>query len=233
MAASAIERDRSGGRTTTCTPNDSRRLLRAIEVFEKTGQPISELQRQFDTGRPAQQCRVFVLDWPRPELHERIDRRVDEMFARGLVEEVQRLLASPHPLSRTARQAVGYFEVIDHLEGRQGLAETIDLVKTHTRQLAKRQTTWFRSLSECRFLAANRPDRSGRFCRAYRRNGASRPLRRFEKTDSGHEIRLPNHPFARKIAAPGNQESCKVGGWFIFRLKDSKLWHGRCPKTCT
>ncbi len=55
-------------------------------------------------------------------------------------------------LSRTARQAVGYREVIEHLEGRRNLTETIELVEQHTRQLAKRQGTWFRSLSECRFL---------------------------------------------------------------------------------
>ena len=70
-------------------PNDARRLVRALEVFEKTGRPISQLQRQFDVGRSAQQCRVFVLDWPRAELHARIDRRVCEMFAAGLVDEVR------------------------------------------------------------------------------------------------------------------------------------------------
>lgn len=76
------------------------------------------------------------------------------MFVAGLVDEVRGL---PHPLSRTARQAVGYREVIEHLEGRRGLAETIELVKQHTRQLAKRQATWFRSLSECRFVAVCEP----------------------------------------------------------------------------
>ncbi|MBU4399549.1 MAG: tRNA (adenosine(37)-N6)-dimethylallyltransferase MiaA, partial [Planctomycetes bacterium] len=73
-------------------PNDSRRLIRALEVFEKTGRPISELQRQFEVGRPASECRVFVLDWPRAELHARIERRVEEMFVAGLVDEVRRLL---------------------------------------------------------------------------------------------------------------------------------------------
>jgi tRNA dimethylallyltransferase len=80
---------------------------------------------------------------------------VEQMFSAGLVEEVRRLLAGPHPLSRTARQAVGYREVIEHLEGRNTLAETIELVRRHTRQLAKRQCTWFRSLSECRFVAVS------------------------------------------------------------------------------
>jgi tRNA dimethylallyltransferase len=133
-------------------PNDVRRLIRALEVYEKTGRPISELQRQFGVGRPAADCRVFALDWPKAELHGRIERRVEEMFTAGLVEEVCRLLASPRLLSKTARQAVGYREVIEHLEGRRSLAETIELVRRHTRQLAKRQCTWFRSLSECRFV---------------------------------------------------------------------------------
>jgi tRNA dimethylallyltransferase len=132
--------------------NDARRLIRAIEVFEKTGRPISELQQQFDIGQPADACRVFVLDWPREELNARIDRRVDGMFAAGLVGEVQQLLSLPRPLSKTARQAVGYREVIDHLNGRASLSDAIALVKQHTRQLAKRQCTWFRSLSECRFV---------------------------------------------------------------------------------
>ena len=131
-------------------PNDARRIIRALEVFEKTGRPISEFQQQFDTGLPAAECRVFVLDWPRPELHARIERRVDAMFTDGLVEEVRHLLAGPHGLSKTAGQAVGYCEVIEHLAGRRDLPETIELVKLHTRQLAKRQATWFRSLSECR-----------------------------------------------------------------------------------
>jgi tRNA dimethylallyltransferase len=138
--------------------NDARRLIRALEVFEKTGRPISQWQRQFDVGCAAGECRVFVLDWPRAELHARIARRVDAMFAAGLVEEVRRLIEvrgeSPQSgrLSKTARQAVGYREVIEHLEGRHTLPETIALVKLHTRQLAKRQQTWFRSLSECRFM---------------------------------------------------------------------------------
>ena len=79
------------------------------------------------------------------------------MFAAGLVAEVRRLLAGPHGLSRTAGQAVGYREVIEHLEGRRTLSETIELVKMHTRQLAKRQGTWFRSLSECRPAPLSEP----------------------------------------------------------------------------
>lgn len=133
-------------------PNDARRLIRALEVYEKTGQPISTLQRQFGIGRPAADCHVFVLDWPKAVLDTRINRRVEAMFTAGLVEEVRQLLDKPQPLSHTARQAVGYREVIEHLEGRYSLTQTVELVQQHTRQLAKRQNTWFRSLSECRFV---------------------------------------------------------------------------------
>lgn len=134
-------------------PGDVRRLIRALEVFEKTGRPMSDWQRQFDRARPAGACRVFALDWPRPELHRRIDARVDAMFAAGFVEEARKLLANPGGLSHTARQALGYREIWAHLEGRFDLDATVLLVKTHTRQFAKRQSTWFRSLSECRRVA--------------------------------------------------------------------------------
>jgi tRNA dimethylallyltransferase len=136
-------------------PNDTRRLIRALEVYLKTGRPISVLQAQFEVGLPADACRNFVLDWPRRELYARIDRRVERMFAAGLVEEVRRLLCSSRPPSKTARQALGYREVLEHLEGRRDLPQTVELVKTHTRQFAKRQGTWFRSLSECRFVAVD------------------------------------------------------------------------------
>jgi tRNA dimethylallyltransferase len=133
-------------------PNDTRRLVRALEVYEKTGQPISQQQVQFRGPRPGKPPHVFVLDWPRDELVLRIDRRVEAMFAAGLVDEVRRLAASPLPLSRTARQALGYREVLEHLAGVRDLRGTIHQVKTHTRQFAKRQCTWFRSLSECHFV---------------------------------------------------------------------------------
>jgi tRNA dimethylallyltransferase len=133
-------------------PHDQRRIIRALEVYRLTGQPISHLQLQFEEGRPADQCRVFVLQWPRGELHRRIDERVGGMFAAGLVDEVRRLLARYGALGRTASQAVGYREVIDHLEGKADLPETIRKVQARTRQFARRQETWFRSLSECRFV---------------------------------------------------------------------------------
>jgi tRNA dimethylallyltransferase len=142
-------------------PNDVRRIIRALEVHHATGQPISTMQKQFDQGRPAHVCHVYVLDWPRKQLEERIRGRVDAMFAAELVDEVQKLKESGakanQPLSRTARQAVGYREVLEFLNGQRDLPETIELVKLRTRQFAKRQLTWFRSLSECRWISATDP----------------------------------------------------------------------------
>ncbi len=136
-------------------PADTRRLIRALEVYKLTGLPISHLQSQFDDGRPASECRVFVLDWPRPVLHKRIENRVDTMFAQGLMAEVEGLLARHGRLGRTASQAVGYREVVEHLQHGVPLDATIEHVKTRTRRFARRQATWFRSLSECRSIACD------------------------------------------------------------------------------
>lgn len=134
-------------------PRDERRVIRALEVWEKTGQSISDLQQQFDRARPAAACRVFVLSRPRDELVKRIDARVEAMFAEGLVDEVRTLLARPLAFSRTASQAVGYREVLELLADERDLPATVELVKLRTRQFAKRQMTWFRSLSECRTVS--------------------------------------------------------------------------------
>jgi tRNA dimethylallyltransferase len=131
-------------------PNDLRRLIRALEVWELTGRPISSWQTQWTRAEKATTAPSCLwLDVPRQELYVHINARVERMFAEGLVDEVRRLLDLPRPLSREARQALGYKEVLRYLEGRISLAETIELVKTRTRQYAKRQLTWFRHLPEC------------------------------------------------------------------------------------
>jgi tRNA dimethylallyltransferase len=138
-------------------PNDTRRLIRALEVYEATGQTISSRQQHFSVGRPAEECRVFVLEWPRAELYERINQRVEAMFAAGLVDEVTRLLEAGEGDRRdafgsTASQAVGYHQALELILGSMSLPEAIQQTQTQTRQFAKRQLTWFRSLSECRFV---------------------------------------------------------------------------------
>jgi tRNA dimethylallyltransferase len=131
-------------------PNDVRRVVRALEVAELTGRPLSEQQEQPPLSPAERPRHVDWLSPPREWLYRRIDARVDAMMAAGLLDETRRLLARPGGLGRTARQALGYRELIDHLEGRLPLAEAVDLIKLRTRQFAKRQHTWFRNLEECR-----------------------------------------------------------------------------------
>jgi tRNA dimethylallyltransferase len=138
-------------------PNDARRMIRALEVARYTGEPISHRQVQFDNRRNAKDCFVFSLAWPRPELHNRINRRVKQMFAAGLVDEIRSLLDKHGDLSRTASQAVGYREVIDWIQDGGDFDQTVEVVSAHTRQLARRQETWLRSFSEIEFIEVTEP----------------------------------------------------------------------------
>jgi tRNA dimethylallyltransferase len=131
-------------------PQDKRRVIRALEVFELTGRPASEQLEEGPLPESERPRHVFWLSPPRAWLHDRINRRVDLMFAAGLVDEVRRLLAATGGLGRTASQALGYKEVAAYLAGELTLAACIDRVKTRTRQFAKRQETWFRNLVEAR-----------------------------------------------------------------------------------
>lgn len=129
-------------------PNDRRRLIRALEVIERTGRPLSAQQTQHD--QPAPGVWVIALTRTREDLHTRINRRVLQMFESGFVDEVRRLRDAERPPGPGPLQGVGYREVIDHLEGRVSLPETIARVQARTRQFAKRQMTWFRGLEEVR-----------------------------------------------------------------------------------
>ncbi len=128
--------------------NDQRRVIRALEVHALTGQPASALQQESPLPPDERPQHVYWLNPDREVLRQRISQRVDAMFAARLVDEVASLLRSPHGLGRTARQALGYREVLSHLEDGLPLSEAIEQLKTHTHQFAKRQRTWFRNLEE-------------------------------------------------------------------------------------
>jgi tRNA dimethylallyltransferase len=136
--------------------NDLKRIIRALEVWELTGTPISSWQREWITQAEAQytekgvEIRILWLDLPREELYARIDRRVERMFAAGFVDEVRALLAMPRPLSREASYALGYKEIMDHLNGKLSLEDTVLCIQKRSRHFAKRQITWFRHLPRCR-----------------------------------------------------------------------------------
>ena len=125
----------------TIEPADKRRIIRALEVSLKAGRPISELQREFTSPLPYEYVKIG-LTRDRKELYGLIEERVEEMFARGLVDEVARLLRM-NP-SETPLQAIGYKEVLGYLGGERGLDETKLLVKRATKRYAKRQFTWFK-----------------------------------------------------------------------------------------
>lgn len=129
-------------------PNDTRRMVRALEVARATGQPLSHWQTQFDNPVPLGRHRVVVLTLERAWLHKRIDHRVEQMVERGLREEVEALLANYGSLGQTAAQGVGYREMIQHIRGEMDLPTTLEKIKAHTRQFARRQEIWFRGMRE-------------------------------------------------------------------------------------
>jgi len=136
-------------------PNDLRRIERALEVYYLTGTPISALRRQWGRTRENYEVHYLGIRRDRQDTNARINRRVKQMIEQGLVDEVRSLLAEPAPLSPQARQAVGYAEIIDHLEGRCPLQEAVERIKINTRRFAKAQRTWFRRFSPvCWFDAA-------------------------------------------------------------------------------
>lgn len=126
-------------------PNNLVRVIRALEVYELTGKPISVLQQQWKMDEPRYSFRAFGLDMPREELYRRIEDRVDLMVEAGLVEEVKGLLERGYPRNCVAMRSFGYKELIDYLDGVRTLDEAIALLKQNTRRFAKRQLTWFRN----------------------------------------------------------------------------------------
>lgn len=126
-------------------PNDAKRIIRALEVHQLTGRPISSFQKQFDAERPMHNWHVIGLRRERASESRRINARAKKMIELGLVEEVSSLRAEDPPLSMQARSAIGYAEIIRHLEGRLSLDDALEQIKKNTRRLAKGQRTWFKT----------------------------------------------------------------------------------------
>ena len=133
-------------------PNDLRRIVRALEVFELTGRPISELQTQWDPPARKYECAFFGLRRERDDQNHRTNDRAARMLEAGPVDEIRALLAEPKPLSETARKALGYAEIIKHLAGKTTLADATEMIKINTRRLAKAQRTWFKRFREIEWI---------------------------------------------------------------------------------
>jgi tRNA dimethylallyltransferase len=131
--------------------NDRKRVIRALEVYELTGRPISDHQSQWDSGR-RYRARWIGLQWERDQLNRRINARVKAMIESGWLEEVRRLLSAPGGLSVTASEATGYAELSAHLRGEIGLDEAAEQIKIATRQLARRQMKWLRRFPDVQWI---------------------------------------------------------------------------------
>jgi tRNA dimethylallyltransferase len=136
---------------TKISANDPRRIIRALEVYKLTGKPISAFQQQWDANA-SQDWSIIGLRREKTEESKRINARVKKMIDTGLVDEVKQLLAEPIPLSKQARSAIGYAEIINHLTGQITLDDAIELIKKNTRKLAKAQRTWFKTFKNVNFL---------------------------------------------------------------------------------
>lgn len=125
--------------------NDTYRIVRALEVFEATGMPISQHQRAHQFQKNAYACVKIGLTMDREMLYGRINQRVDDMIQRGLLGEVKMLLEKGYPSSLKSMQSIGYRHMADFLENRISWEEAVRTFKRDTRRYAKRQWTWFRA----------------------------------------------------------------------------------------
>jgi len=183
-------------------PNDVRRVVRALEVYLLTGRPISAWQKTWDTpaftdspasAPPPAPLPAVVLQLPRPTLYERINRRVDAMLRAGWLEEVRRLRELPRPLSREARQALGYRQFLAFLDGTgPGWQETVEQVRRQTRQFAKRQLTWFRHLPSLVPVPADAPD------------AADRVMHAWDAATAAPSVAATAAPAASRLASPAD-----------------------------
>ena len=137
-----------------------RRVIRAVEVIRLTGKKFSEQRAEWKSEAQSPKPKaLFCFTRPAPDLPARINARVDAMFARGLVEETRALLQHGLAENKTAMQAIGYRQVVEYLRDERSLTETIELVKSRTRQFAKRQLTWFRRHGNMEWMEL-KPDES-------------------------------------------------------------------------
>ncbi len=137
--------------------NDTRRLVRALEVIEITGRPISQQQTQWES-KAARHPSVWVgLLWNRDDLNRRINARAKAMVAAGWVDEVKGMLERYPVLSKTAAEATGYQDLIEHVRGRLSLEDAIERVKIATRQLARKQMKWLKRFPNVTWLEGAAP----------------------------------------------------------------------------
>jgi tRNA dimethylallyltransferase len=137
-------------------PNNLKRIIRALEVIEIERRPFSSFHNEWSARESIYDARMFGLLIERDLLRERINLRVDKMIEQGLIDEVGHMIEYGFESFLTSMQAIGYKEIIGYLKGEIPLSEAIELIKTRTRQYAKRQLTWFRADPRINWLNANK-----------------------------------------------------------------------------
>lgn len=136
-------------------PNNARRIIRALEIYQLSGMTVTEQVERTKKAPKQYDVRFFVLDTNREQLYERINLRVDKMIEQGLLNEVQQLIAMGVERTGTAMQAIGYKEMIEYLDGDLSFEEAVEKIKQESRRYAKRQLTWFRRNDEAIWLEAS------------------------------------------------------------------------------
>lgn len=125
-------------------PNDLKRVIRALEVYKLTGKTISELNENQDIYNIPYNVHYFVLNMDRERLYNRINRRVDIMLEKGLVDEVIKLKNMGYNSNMQSMKGIGYKEILYYLDGEISLEKAVEMIKQGSRNYAKRQLTWFR-----------------------------------------------------------------------------------------
>lgn len=133
-------------------PNDLKRVIRALEVFKLTGKTISEFNKEQDIFDIPYNVYYFVLNMDRSKLYERINKRVDIMMEKGLIEEVKSLQNMGCTPDMQSMKGIGYKEILYYLDGKLSLDEAVELIKKGSRHYAKRQLTWFRKDNRVNFI---------------------------------------------------------------------------------
>lgn len=135
--------------------NDLRRIVRALEVYELTGSPFSELHREHQADTSSLDACQFAIDFPREELYARVNRRVDVMVENGLVDEIKQLVEQGYGKDIQRLKSLGYREMLAFVEGDRPFDEAVELMKMYTRRYAKRQLTWFKGDTRVEWMPVN------------------------------------------------------------------------------
>ena len=132
--------------------NDLRRTVRALEIYDVSGEKASDLYSRHQATRKSLDAVQFAIDYPREELYARINRRVDQMLEMGLIGEIERLEKEGYSKDIMRLKSLGYREMLSYVKGEREYEDSVELMKMHTRRYAKRQLTWFRGDSRVRYL---------------------------------------------------------------------------------